>query len=309
MKPASPSPLAWALLVLLGMIWGSSFLAVEFALEGFGPASIAAIRITLAAAILTAIAFARGNDLPHTGTATGRRIWLHCFGMGLFSNALPFSLLSWGQTHVTSGYAGITMAAVPLMVLPLAHFLVPGEQMTPRKSIGFAAGFAGVVLLIGPGDILSGGSGGMVALARMACLAASASYAIGMVITRLAPRGPYLSFAAAGLLTGSALILPVALLADGWPLHPPPAALAGVIYLGIFPTAIATIILVYVVQSAGPSFQSLVNYQVPVWAVLLGIVVLGETLPAQFVAALALILAGLAISQPRLRRSRKQDPP
>ena len=140
-------------------------------------------------------------------------------------------------------------------------------------------------------------------LARLACVAASCSYAVGAIITRLAPPGPTLSFGAAGLLVAAAISCrsPSSSRA-GRPRRRCPRS-SGVLYLGIFPTALATIALVYVVQSAGPSFMSLVNYQVPVWAVILGLVVLDEDLPPQFLGALALILAGLrAVSQLRLRR-------
>ena len=293
----SPTPLAWLLLVLLGLTWGGSFLGIAKALTGFGPLTVAAARIGLAAVILTAIALVSGTGLPPRSTPEGRRIWRHCLGMGVFSNALPFALLSWGQERVSSGFAGITMAVVPLLVLPLAHVFVPGERMTRRKAAGFAIGFCGVVLLIGHGG--GGGSEG-VGLARLACISASCSYAVGAIITRLAPPGPTLAFAAAGLLVAAAISIPLALGVEGWPTSPPLPALAGVLYLGIFPTALATLALVDVVQSAGPSFMSLVNYQVPVWAVILGLVVLDEALPPQFLGALALILLGLAVSQLRL---------
>lgn len=298
MPPSQPTAAAWGALVLLGLIWGASFLGIALALTGFGPFSVAASRITIAAVILCALAFAFGPGLPPAGTTIGRRIWLHCVGMGVFSNVLPFVLLSWGQQRVSSGFAGISMAVVPLLVLPLAHVFVPGEQMTPRRVAGFIVGFAGVALLIGP----VGGQGEADLLPRLACVAASCCYAVGAIITRLAPRGPHLAFAAGGLLVATVLILPVALAVDGLPGAPPPAALAGVLYLGVLPTALATVLLVYVIQSAGPSFLSLVNYQVPVWAVLIGMVVLGEALPPQFLGALALILGGLAVSQARLRR-------
>jgi len=302
MTTPSPTPLAWALLCLLGLIWGGSFLGVEMALTGFGPLTVAALRITTAAIILIAVAMIRGDGLPPTDTTRGRRVWLHCFGMAVFSNALPFSLLSWGQEHVTSGYAGITMAVVPLLVLPLAHFFVPGERLTTRKGFGFLIGFVGVVLLTGPGAVIGAVNDDLVGLARIACVTASASYACGAIITRLAPSGPYLSFAAAGLLLASCMIVPTALLVEGVPSWPDLRALLGVLYLGLFPTALATFLLVYVIQSAGPSFMSLVNYQVPVWAILIGMVVLDEQLPPQFIGALALILAGLAVSQARLAR-------
>jgi drug/metabolite transporter (DMT)-like permease len=302
MTTPSPTPLAWALLCLLGLIWGGSFLGVEMALTGFGPLTVAALRITTAAIILIAVAMIRGDGLPPTDTTRGRRVWLHCLGMAVFSNALPFSLLSWGQEHVTSGYAGITMAVVPLLVLPLANFFVPGERLTTRKGFGFLIGFVGVVLLTGPGAVIGAVNDDLVGLARIACVTASASYACGAIITRLAPSEPYLSFAAAGLLLASCMIVPTALLIEGVPSWPDLPALLGVLYLGLFPTALATFLLVYVIQSAGPSFMSLVNYQVPVWAILIGMVVLDEQLPPQFIGALALILAGLAVSQARLAR-------
>ena len=102
----------WVILATLGLIWGASFLGVELALAGFGPVTIAAGRVSVAALILVSCALAFGDGLPGFATPVERRIWLHCFGMGLFTNALPFSLLSWGQQTVTSGFAGISMACL-----------------------------------------------------------------------------------------------------------------------------------------------------------------------------------------------------
>ena len=151
-QPATPFD--WLLLGILGAIWGASFLGVEMALTGFSPITVAAARVTMAAILLIAIAYLFDDGLPGYKTATERRIWLHCLGMGIFTNALPFSLLSWGQQHVTSGFAGISMAVVPLFVLPLAHFLVPDERMTRARLFGFVFGFFGVVLLVGGDRIL-----------------------------------------------------------------------------------------------------------------------------------------------------------
>ena len=110
------------MLAALGFIWGGSFLGVEIGLTGFGPITVAAGRVAIAALILLAYAYLFGSGLPRIKTKTDKRIWLHCFGMALFTNALPFSLLSWGQQTVTSGFAGISMAVVPLFVLPLSTF-------------------------------------------------------------------------------------------------------------------------------------------------------------------------------------------
>ena len=292
------SPLDWGLLSLLGLIWGASFFGVEMALTGLAPLSVAAGRISMAALLLVTLAYVIGDGLPKFDTPTNRRIWLHCLGMGIFTNALPFSLLSWGQQLVTSGFAGITMAVVPLFVLPLAHFLVPGERMSRAKVSGFFIGFGGVVLLIGGDRIFTGMTpSGQMFLAQLACVGGSICYACGSIITRLCPPISTLSFAATGLLIASMILLPIAAIVDGAPVGLTLESSLGLLYLALFPTGAATILLTIVIKRAGPSFLSLVNYQVPVWAVIIGAVALAEALPGHFISALAVILVGLAISQ------------
>lgn len=301
-----PTPAAWTMLIILGVIWGASFMGAKLALTGFGPMTVAALRLLLGACVLIVFAFAKGDGLPARNGPQAARIWLHIFGMGLFTNAVPFTLLNWGQLYVTSGFAGITMAVVPLLVLPLAHFLVIGEQMSLRKVIGFAIGFVGVVVLIGPASLISGTGASLEPVARLACIGAACCYAIGSIITRLCPPVPTISYSAAGLLVGTILLVPVALHIEGMPESPNLTALGGVLFLGIFPTALATIMLVQVINTAGPSFMSLVNYQVPIWAIVFGVLILGEQLPSQFIGALALILLGLIIS--RKRRPQRTSP-
>ena len=301
-----PAPLDWGLLACLGVIWGGAFLGVELALDSLAPIWVSTGRITLAAIGLVALAQLSGAGLPPARTATGRRIWLHCIGMGLFTNAIPFTLLAWGQQHVTSSFAGITMAVVPLLVLPLSHFLVPGERLTLTRAAGFAIGFSGVVLLVGGEQLFASrlaGDGGPMLAAQLACVSASCCYAIGSIITRLCPPGNTTSFAAGGLLAASVLILPVAAITSGMPSAISSTSLAGVIFLALFPTGVATILLTMIIQRAGPPFLSLVNYQVPVWAVLIGAVILSETIPGHFITALVIILGGLAVAQRPLKRA------
>ncbi len=298
----NPSKFIWLLLLLLGMIWGASFFGISLALASFGPISIAAIRVSIAAAIIVTVSFALGHGLPGIRSADGRRTWLHCLGMALFSNAIPFALLGWGQIHVSSGFAGISMAVVPLLVLPLSHFLVPGAAMTGKKVLGFVIGFCGVIILIGPAEIVASGGSDTENIARMACILASLCYAIGGIITKLTPKGPVLAFSAAALVLGAAILVPAALIFEGLPTYVTLPSLVGVLYLGFFPTALATVMLVHIVKTAGPPFLSLVNYQVPLWAVLIGAVALNETVPPQMIYALGLILLGLAVSQFRMRR-------
>jgi drug/metabolite transporter (DMT)-like permease len=296
-----PSFLNWVLLVCLGVIWGASFMASKIALGGFGPMTVAAARLTIAAVFLVAASYYRGTNLPNIMTREGRIVWIYCIALGLFTNAVPFSLLNWAQLRVSSGFAGVTMAAVPLLVLPLAHVLVAGEQMHLKKLIGFLVGFTGVVILIGPGAVMQNSGDGLEPYARFACLGAAACYATGTILMRLNPSKSLVAFSAGGLSVGALIMIPTAYFVEGPPDFHMGEPLLALLYLGILPTAFAMLMMVHVVKSAGPSFMSLVNYQVPVWAVVFGIALLNETLPPSFISALALILAGIAISQYRRR--------
>ncbi len=294
---AQPPGLAnWLQLCFLGLIWGASFLSITIALESVGPLSVAAIRLFLAAVVLVSASFLLGYGLPALGS---KLLWLHVFGMAVFTNALPFALLGWGQQSVASAFAGVTMAAVPLLVLPLAFFFIPGERLTPFKVVGFVLGFLGVLTLIGWRDILAADGE---TLAKLACVGAASCYAIGSIITRTAPPVHPIAFSAGGLLLATMISVPLALIFEGLPTEISPRSATALIYLGLGPTALATIILVRIIQSAGPSFMSLVNYQVPIWSVIFGALVLGEMVPASFLTALALILGGLALSQSGQRR-------
>ena len=166
--------LNWVILTTLGFIWGGSFLGVEISLAGFGPITVAASRVTIAAITLLTYAYIFGEGLPKISSKEDKRIWLHCLGMAIFTNALPFSLLSWGQQTVTSGFAGVSMALVPLFVLPLSHKLVPGEKLSRAKVTGFLFGFLGVVLLIGGEKLFDNQNfTPILVLAQIACVTAS----------------------------------------------------------------------------------------------------------------------------------------
>ena len=185
--PSRPKPLDRVLPAFPGLVRGGSFPGVELSLHSLSPLWVAAGRISLAAVLPVGVAVLFGNGLPSPRAPTGRRIWLHCLGVGLFTNAVPFSLLSRGRQVVSSSFAGISMAVAPLFVLPLSHFPVPGEGLGRARLIGFT----GVVLLIG-GDGFGNGetafAGDAMPAAQIACVAATCCYACGTVITRLCRR-------------------------------------------------------------------------------------------------------------------------
>jgi drug/metabolite transporter (DMT)-like permease len=287
MPAPTPTRTDWLSIFALGLIWGGTFTVISLALRGYGPVTVACARTTLGALTTLALLWLTGRRLP-----TSAAVWQSAVPIGLLSTALPFFLLSWGQQSVPSAFAGLSMAAVPLFVLPLAHTF-SDEPLTRRKAAGFALGFAGVGLLLGP----SAFSGDAATLARLACLAAALSYAASSVLTRRCPPVDPVGLAAATLMVGAVVLIPAMLLVEGVPRWAGPVPGMAILFLGLVPTALAALLRVTVIRSAGSGFMTLTNYQVPLWSMGFGVVFLAESLPSAFFAALALILTGLAISQ------------
>lgn len=290
------APINWLRIAALGLIWGASFTTLSVALRDVGPFTVAAVRISLGAVFLLVLMRLWGLRLPPVRSGADRRFWGFALFMALSSNVVPFSLLGWAQQSVASGFAGVCMAAVPLLILPLAHVFVPGERMIPRRLFGFLLGTAGVVVLIGF-DAFSSTGKDLESLARLACVGAAAGYAMGSIATRLCPPVHLLALAAAVMSLAALIIVPVALIVEGVPDSVSLKGALSLLYLGILPTGVAQLLLVQTTRSAGPSFFSLVNYMVPVWSVLLGVVFLAETVPPRLFLAMLMILAGVAISQ------------
>ena len=265
-------------------------MVVAVALRGYGPLTVACARTTLGALALLGLRAALQRPWP----AFDRRLLKYLAFIGVLNTALPFALLSWGQQYVPSAFAGISMAALPLFVLPLAH-VFSDEVMTSRRLIGVLVGFLGALVLIGPGVLRIGT--GWEPLGQLACLAAAMSYAVASIMTRRCPPIDPIAMAELTLVVGSLVLIPAMLLVEGLPGPAGPVQMGAIVFLGLFPTALATLLRVTVIRSAGSVFMTLVNYQVPLWSVLFGAVILSETLPLRFFAALALILTGLAISQ------------
>ena len=290
----SPTPANWASILALGLIWGGTFMVMAMALEGYGPVTVAAARTTLGAVSLSLIVLILRRPLP------GRETTRHVVWSGLLSTAVPFMLLSWGLQFVPSAFAGLSMAMVPLFVLPLAFFF-SDEAMSGRTWIGVTLGFVGALVLFGPG-LLDTGTERQAILGQLACVAAALCYAIASIATRRCPPVDPISFAAATLVVGMVPLVPAVLLIDGVPRIEMTRPGIAIIVLGLFPTAFAALLRVAVIRSAGSVFLTLVNYQVPLWSVFFGWLVLSEMLPWRFFAALGLILIGLLISQARRRQ-------
>jgi drug/metabolite transporter (DMT)-like permease len=290
LMPQQPTSLNWISIGLLGVIWGATFMVVAIALEGYGPLTVACARTSLGAGAMLALMVVLRRPLP----AFTPQMRAYLLAIGLFNTAVPFALLSWGQQYVPSAFAGISMAALPLFVLPLAH-LFSDEKLHLRSALGVVIGFCGAVVLIGPGVLRIGT--GWEPLGQLACLAAALSYAVSSILTRRCPPIDPITMTALLLGIGAAALIPAMLIFEGIPGPAAPRPMLAIIFLGVVPTALAALLRVATIRSAGAVFMTLVNYQVPVWSMLFGVLVLQELLPLRFFAALALILLGLAISQ------------
>ena len=286
----------WGVLFLLGVIWGSSFYAVSISLSNYEPMQIASARIAIGAFALTLLSFKYGDGLPSFSKGK-RKIWFYSFGMGAFTNGIPFSLLSWAQTEVSSSFAGVAMSFVPFITLTLAHYLVRGQRLSFLKVLGLIIGFLGMLILFDVSNIYSQWTDNNGWRFKLACFGAAACYSIGSIITRRSPSISQLSFSSSGLLAASIIILPVTLYKDGIPDIMEVKSFLPLIYLGLIPTGLATVLLVYLIKSVGPTFLSLVNYLVPIWAIIFGVFLNSEQLKPSFILALILILLGMLVSQ------------
>lgn len=285
---------SWLSILALGIIWGSTFMMIDIALRGITPFWLAAARITIAAGVMLAIWQSVGRPLFSAPVALGT--WRNLVLIGVLSSAVPFTLLAFGLQTVSTGFAGVAMASVALMVLPLSHFFVAGERMTPLKAGGMGLGFCGVVLLIGTDALSSTGQDGEL-WGRLACLASAACYAVSSVLMRRLPPVDPVGLSTVTLAIGAACSVPIAVAMETPPASVPATPLIAIIVLGLIPTALANLIRVRVVRTAGPVFMSLVSYQLPLWSVFFGAVILSEPLPGGLLGAMALILSGMALSQ------------
>ena len=293
----------WVMLVVLSVLWGGSFFFVELALDGLGPFTLVTGRVGLGALALLIFVYATGNRMPRSAG-----LWGAFIVMGAFNNLIPFSLIAWGQVHIDSGLAAILNATTPLFTVLLAHVMTRDEKMSGGKLAGVVFGLIGVAVLIGP-EALSGL--GVQGLGQIAVLVASLSYGFAGIFGRRFREIPS-SVAATGMLTTSTLMVaPLALVLERpWTASPGIGALLSVVGLAALCTAMAYLLYFRILARAGATNLLLVTFLIPVSALLLGTIFLGERLDWTAFAGMALIFAGLAAVDGRLltlfRRRRPQ---
>jgi drug/metabolite transporter (DMT)-like permease len=297
----------WLMLVALSLLWGGSFFLNKIAVAEVPPLAVALARVAIAAVILLAIAASRGELRMLVGA------WPAFLALGLVNSALPFALIAWSQTHIASGLASILNATTPLFALLAANAVTRDDKLTRGRAVGLVFGLIGVATMVGPGA-LSGF--GLHVAGEFACLVAAALYGAGSVYARrFSAYAPH-ALAAGQTAAATLLLLPPTLLApQSLNILPPSAgAMAALFALGAFSTALAYLLYFRVLARAGATNTSLVTFLIPVSAILLGAVLLGERLEPHQFAGMAAIAVGLIaidgrVAQGLLGRRRWRDGP
>ncbi|MGF1609655.1 MAG: DMT family transporter [Kiloniellales bacterium] len=283
----------WGLVLLLSLLWGGAFFCTELALAGLPPLTVVLGRVGFAALTLWAVGVLTGQRLP-----LAPRLWGAFLVMGLLNNLLPFSLIISAQVQIESGLAAILNATTPLFSVLLAAFLTADERLTAARLAGVLLGLAGVVVLIGPEALRGLGASGW---AQLAVLGAACSYACAAIFGRRFRSLPALAVATGQVTCSSLLALPLALLLERpWSLQPEATAWLGLLGLALPGTALAYLIYFRVLATAGATNLMLVTFLIPISAVLLGALFLGERLPWPTFAGTGLIFLGLAAIDGRL---------
>lgn len=280
----------WGMLLTLSMLWGGAFFFNGVAVRELPVFTIVVSRVALAALILLAVLRLSGERLP-----AGRQIWAALLVMGLLNNVFPFTLIVGGQQHIASGVASILNASTPLFTVVFAHFLTADEKFDPGRLAGVVIGFLGVAVMIGLDTARALGAD---VVAQLMCLAAAVSYAFaGIYGRRFRALGISPMATAAGQVTASsAVLIPLMLVVDRpWTLEMPSlAAVGALVGLAALSTAFAYVLFFRILSTAGATNLALVTFLIPVSAILLGVLFLGETLLARHLAGMVLIGLGLA---------------
>jgi drug/metabolite transporter (DMT)-like permease len=281
--------LAWFILILLGAIWGASYLFIKVGVSEIPPFTFVEGRTLIAAAALFVAMRWRGESLPRA-----RREWLLLIAMGIFNGVIPYTAITWGETHITSALAAILTATMPLFTIILAHFWTQDERLTTAKVAGITLGFVGVIILFLP-ELRRGFQ--MEFWGQFAVVVAAASYAIATLFARRHLRGVSHVVASTGQLGSAALwMLPLSLAFDHpLALRPSLAAMGSLITLALLGTAFAYVLYYWLIENTGATRTSLVTYLIPITGVMWGAMLLDEAIEWEAIVGLALIIAGVAL--------------
>ena len=275
-------------LVLLAGIWGWSFLFIKVAVAGFTPSTVAALRVGLGAVVVLGFVRARGLQMPR-----GWRWWRHFVVVALAGSAIPFTLLAWGEQHISSALTAVLNASTPLFAALFAGLLL-GDRLRPAQVAGLILGFVGVAVAVGlaVGDLTGAALGG-----ELAAVAAGAGYGLAFAYSRrhLTTIPPVVA-AGGQLLTATVLLAPLAVVTSvrqGF--HPTPTRVAAIVLLGVLGSGVAYVLSYRLIADLGPTRASLVTYLIPIVAVTVGVLFLDEAFSLRLLVGGGLTIAGIAL--------------
>jgi drug/metabolite transporter (DMT)-like permease len=296
MTQTSLSPRAWAELGLLSLLWGASFLSIRTTLDEVPVLTSVAHRVVWAAVALWLVVIVTRTPLPKRA-----RVWGALLVMGMLNNVIPFTLMAWGQLHIETGLAAILNAATAVWGTLIAAAVFRDERLTVRKAAGVALGFGGVAVAVGAGALAALDPR---SLGQLAVVAGTVSYAFAAVWARARLKGLPPVVAAAGMLTGAALVMaPFAVVVEGRPSFAlAPVTWVAMSYMALVATAFAYLLYYRVLAMAGSANLLLVTLIIPPVAILLGAWVRGEALPPHAFAGLGMLAAGLLVLDGRVLR-------
>ncbi len=277
----------WAMLLLLGAIWGASYLFIKVGGAEIPTFTFVAGRTLIATLALLVVLRARREGLPRTV-----RAWLPLIGMGIFNGVVPYTLITWGELHITSGLASILTAAMPLFAVIMAHFWTDDERLTPFKIVGIIVGFLGVIVLFLP-ELRQGIQ--LEFLGEVAVVIAAASYALSGIIARRFLGGVSHVVASTGQLASAAIFMvPLSLIFEHPFAHRPSlAAIGSLLILALVGTAFAYVLYYWLIEHTGVTRTSLVTYVIPITGIIWGALLLSESIEWESLVGLALIIAGI----------------
>jgi len=289
-------------LIVLSILWGGSFFFIEILVDHLPPLTIVTFRVGLAAVALWGIILALKLPLPKT-----KQHWTALAVIGLINNALPFCLITWGQTQISSGLASIFNATTPFFTVVVAGIVLIDEKITKQKLLGVTIGLLGTIVLIGP-EALKGLTGST--LGQLAVIGAAISYAFAAAYSRRFKKwGLSPLMVATGQVTMATLILlPLMFIIDQpWlTLTISFEVLWAISGLAFFSTVIAYILYFRLIASAGATNAALVTFLIPISAIFLGVTILGETFTGLQALGMGLIGLGLLVMDGRLFQKLKK---
>ena len=287
----------WGLLLLLALLWGSSFFFYKILVATLPPVTVVLGRVGIAAVAMNLWLRVSGQKMPFSD---GR--WRRFLLLGFLNNVLPFILIAWGETRITSGMASILNATTPIFMVAVAHWGTEDEKLSWGKVAGIVLGIAGVMVLVGS-DAFGGGS---YVWGELAVVGASCAYGFGGVYSRRFKDLPPLVAATGQVSGGAVILLPLSLLIDQpWRLPMPDADVwAALLAIALVNTALAYFVYYRMLAGAGVTYISLVTFLIPVIALMLGAIFLDERVTVQALAGMAVITLGLAAIDGRLLKPR-----